>query len=174
MYYTSNIWIFFHIFFTCFLHVFLIFNSWNFNIGIFLLRSSISVQLSKNILGIINKREESKVQKLKREEDVYLTLERIYVTTVFTLIYRSDPCYFWVVWKNILLNWEIKYIFQGLTQTVKSLFDYIIPNINTAWVFNTFQGIESIFQFIHWTFFVFHNLILEIDFCKILRNIEKF
>ena len=37
-------------------HVFLIFNYWNFDLGIFVLRSSISVQMNKNIFGIINKR----------------------------------------------------------------------------------------------------------------------
>ena len=34
-------------------------------------------------------------------------------------------------------------------QTVKALFSYIITNIVIAWAFITFQGIESIFQFIH-------------------------
>ena len=35
-------------FFTCFLHVFLIFNYWNFGIGMFVLKSSNSVKLRKN------------------------------------------------------------------------------------------------------------------------------
>ena len=48
MHYTTNIWIFFHVF-----HVFLTFNYWNFVIKIFVLRSS---QVSKKTLGIINKR----------------------------------------------------------------------------------------------------------------------
>ena len=45
MYDTTNIWIFFH--------VFLVFNYWNSDIGMFVLRSSISVQVSKKIFGII-------------------------------------------------------------------------------------------------------------------------
>ena len=52
MYYTTNIWIFFK----CFSLVFFIFSYWNFDIGIIVLRSSISVQVSKKIFGIINKR----------------------------------------------------------------------------------------------------------------------
>ena len=46
MCYTTNMWIFFHLPFT---------NSWNFDIGMFVLRSSVSVQVSKKIFGIINK-----------------------------------------------------------------------------------------------------------------------
>ena len=43
-------------FFQMFSLVFFIFSYWNFDIGIIVLRSSISVQVSKKIFGIINKR----------------------------------------------------------------------------------------------------------------------
>ena len=43
-------------FFTCFSYVFLILNYWNFDIGVFVLKSSISVQVIKKIFGTINKR----------------------------------------------------------------------------------------------------------------------
>ena len=46
--YTTNMWIFFHLFY--------ILNYWNFNIGIFILRSLISVKMSIQIFGTINKR----------------------------------------------------------------------------------------------------------------------
>ena len=55
MYYTNILGIY-GSFSTCFSQVFLIFNYWNFDFGIFVLRSSISVQMSRNIFGIINKR----------------------------------------------------------------------------------------------------------------------
>ena len=41
-------------FFTCSSHVFLILNYWNFDIRMFVLRLSISVQVSNKIFGIIN------------------------------------------------------------------------------------------------------------------------
>ena len=51
MYYTSNVRIFFHMFFK----IFLIFNYWNFDIGMFVLRSSVSVKESKKLFTITNK-----------------------------------------------------------------------------------------------------------------------
>ena len=42
-------------FFTYFSHVFLIFDCSNFDIGIIVLRSSISVQVSKNVFGTIKR-----------------------------------------------------------------------------------------------------------------------
>ena len=81
-----------------FSHVFLIFNYWSFNIGMLVLRSLISVPVSKQIFGKINKLEERVVQIStgwirgsggrrwlekksninKRVGDVYLTLKRTF------------------------------------------------------------------------------------------------
>ena len=46
--YTTNMWIFFHLFYML--------NYWNSNIGIFILRSLISVKMIVQIFGTINKR----------------------------------------------------------------------------------------------------------------------
>ena len=52
LYYITNIWIFF----ICFSHVFLTFHYWNFDVGIFVLKSETLVQASKKIFGMRNKR----------------------------------------------------------------------------------------------------------------------
>ena len=52
MYYTTK----YGSFFTSFSYVFLIFNYWNVDIAMFVLRSPISPQMSKRIFGIINER----------------------------------------------------------------------------------------------------------------------
>ena len=55
MYYTTNTFTNTNItytFFTYFSHVFLIFNHWNYDIGMLVLRSSILVQVSKKLFWI--------------------------------------------------------------------------------------------------------------------------
>ena len=72
-------------FFTSFSYVFLIFNYWNVDIAMFVLRSPISPQMSKRIFGIINERGGVGVQisirvgetKIDRRGNVYLAPKSI-------------------------------------------------------------------------------------------------